>query len=49
MELDFQTAVFDKEKIRMGSAYEYVVKGGRDRFDALPAAFGGIRQIGVIG
>jgi hypothetical protein len=30
MELNFETSVFDKEKIQMGSAYEYIVKGGRD-------------------
>lgn len=49
MELDFQTKVFEKEKVRMGDAYEYVVKGGRDRFGRLKDAFSGIRQIGVIG
>ena len=49
MELDFQTKVFEKEKIRMGSAHEYVVKGGRDRFGRLKDAFCGIKQIGVIG
>ena len=49
MKLDFTTAVFEKEAIRMGDSTEYVVKGGRDRFGKLEAAFAGIAQIGVIG
>lgn len=28
---------------------QYIVKGGRDLFPLLPAAFNGIKQIGVIG
>lgn len=28
---------------------QYIVKGGRDLFPLLPAAFKGIKQIGVIG
>lgn len=49
MELNFNTTVFDKVKIQMGSACEYIVKGGRDKFDRLKTAFSGIKQIGVIG
>ena len=49
MELNFETKVFNKEKIQMGPACEYIVKGGRDKFDRLKTAFSGINQIGVIG
>ncbi|BAT90026.1 Ketol-acid reductoisomerase [Vigna angularis] len=47
--LDFETSVFRKEKINLAGHDEYIVKGGRDLFPLLPAAFKGIRQIGVIG
>jgi len=49
MNLDFSTNVFEKEKIRIGDAEEYVVRGGRHLFPLLPQAFAGIRQIGVLG
>nr|WP_308298884.1 ketol-acid reductoisomerase [Streptomyces sp. GESEQ-35] len=48
-ELDFETAVFDREYITLGGRREAIVRGGRHLFDRLPAAFEGVRQIGVIG
>jgi ketol-acid reductoisomerase len=48
-ELDFDTTVFDKEYISLSGSREAIVRGGRDLFDRLPAAFEGINQIGVIG
>lgn len=47
--LDFETSVFDKEYITLGDRREAIVRGGRQLFDRLPAAFEGVRQIGVIG
>ncbi len=49
MNLDFQTNVFQKEKIELGGTVEYIVRGGRHLFPLLPKAFEGIKQIGVIG
>lgn len=49
MTLDFQTQVFEKEKIVLGDTEEYIVRGGRHLFPLLPKAFEGIKQIGVIG
>jgi len=49
MNLDFDTKVFTKEKIRIGDTDEYVVRGGRHLFPLLPKAFEGIKQIGVLG
>ncbi len=49
MKFDFTTNVFKKEKVKMGPADEYIVRGGRDLFPLLPTAFKGIKQIGVIG
>lgn len=49
MSLDFQTNVFEKEKIVLGDTEEYIVRGGRHLFPLLPKAFEGIKQIGVIG
>jgi len=48
-ELDFETAVFDKEYIELGGRREAIVRGGRHLFDRLPTAFAGVNQIGVIG
>lgn len=48
-ELDFETHVFDKEYIAIADRREPIVRGGRHLFDRLPAAFEGVRQIGVIG
>ncbi len=49
MNLDFQTNVFEKEKIILGDTEEYIIRGGRHLFPLLPKAFDGIKQIGVIG
>ena len=49
MALDFQTKVFEKEKIVLGDTEEYIVRGGRHLFPLLPQAFDGIKQIGVLG
>ena len=49
MKLDFDSEIFKKEKIKLGSTEEYIVRGGRDLFPLLPKAFDGIKQIGVIG
>ncbi|KGE72237.1 ketol-acid reductoisomerase [Spirochaeta lutea] len=47
--LDFTTNVFEKEKISLAGTTEYIVRGGRHLFSKLPAAFEGIKTIGVIG
>src|SRR5512134_731773 len=49
MKLNFESSIFKKERIQVGDAEEYIVRGGRDLFPLLPKAFEGIRQIGVIG
>ncbi|KAL5989628.1 hypothetical protein ACLOJK_010521 [Asimina triloba] len=49
LDLDFETSVFKKEKVTLAGNDEYIVRGGRDLFPLLPAAFKGIKQIGVIG
>lgn len=49
MQLDFQTDVFDKEYIQLADRREAIVRGGRNLFSRLPAAFEGVDQIGVIG
>ncbi|MFB6720643.1 ketol-acid reductoisomerase [Kribbella sp. NPDC056345] len=47
--LDFETRIFDKETLTIGDRSESIVRGGRHLFDRLPAAFEGVRQLGVIG
>ncbi|PIA27271.1 hypothetical protein AQUCO_08100009v1 [Aquilegia coerulea] len=47
--LDFETSVFNKEKVTLAGHDEFIVRGGRDLFHLLPDAFKGIKQIGVIG
>ncbi|XP_060211425.1 ketol-acid reductoisomerase, chloroplastic-like [Lycium barbarum] len=47
--LDFETSVFNKEKVTLAGRDEYIVKGGRDLLKLLPDAFKGIKQIGIIG
>ena len=49
IDLDFDTKVFDKEHISVADRREPIVRGGRHLFDRLPAAFDGVRQLGVIG
>ncbi|GJR73397.1 ketol-acid reductoisomerase, chloroplastic-like protein [Tanacetum coccineum] len=39
--LDFETSVFNKEKINLDGYDEYIVRGGRDLFHLLPDAFKG--------
>ncbi|CAM8882708.1 unnamed protein product [Rhodiola kirilowii] len=46
---DFDTKVFNKEKISLAGYDEYIVRGGRNLFPLLPEAFKGVKQIGVIG
>ncbi|KAL2937370.1 Ketol-acid reductoisomerase chloroplastic [Bienertia sinuspersici] len=46
---DFESSVFQKEKITLSGNDEYIVRGGRNLFPLLPDAFKGIKQIGVIG
>src|SRR5262249_40411757 len=48
-EVAFNSTVFQKEKIVLGGAEEWIVRGGRHLFPLLPKAFAGIKQIGVIG
>ncbi|KAG8069306.1 hypothetical protein GUJ93_ZPchr0005g14856 [Zizania palustris] len=47
--LDFNTSVFNKEKVSLAGHEEYIVRGGRNLFPLLPEAFKGIKQIGVVG
>lgn len=49
MAVEFTSQVFDTEQLSFAGTTETVVRGGRDRFALLPAAFTGISQIGVIG
>ncbi|MBA2695946.1 MAG: ketol-acid reductoisomerase [Actinobacteria bacterium] len=47
--LDFTSQLFEKELIPIADRTEAIVRGGRHLFPLLPAAFEGVRQIGVIG
>ncbi len=49
MSLTFKSDVFSTETIKLAGTEELIVRGGRDRFNLLPKAFAGIKQIGVIG
>lgn len=49
MDVTFETDVFETEIIKLADTEEMIVRGGRDKFNLLPKAFEGIRQIGVIG
>lgn len=49
MQFDFETKVFEKEKIVLADTQEYIVRGGRHLFPLLPKAFEGVSRIGVIG
>lgn len=46
---DFNTKCFKKERIELADTVEYIVRGGRDVFSSLPAAFSSVKQVGVIG
>eukprot|EP00897_Mesotaenium_endlicherianum_P009340 jgi/Mesen1/8434/ME000475S07695 len=48
-EVEFESSIFNKEKVTMAGRDEYVVRGGRDLFPLLKEAFKGIKTIGVIG
>lgn len=43
--LDFKTDAFQKELVEFAGTKEYIVKGGRDKFSALPKAFEGISEV----
>ncbi|CAN0165166.1 unnamed protein product [Ectocarpus fasciculatus] len=45
--MEFDTKVFEKQRITLGGTEEDVVKGGRDLFELLPKAFEGIEKIGA--
>ncbi len=49
MKMDFESKIFEKEKLVLGDTEEYIVRGGRHLFSKLPQALDGIKQIGVIG
>lgn len=49
MSLDFESKVFEKERLELSGTVEYVVRGGRSLFPRLPKAFEGIKKIGIIG
>lgn len=46
---DFETKHFKKERIELAGTTEYIVRGGRDVFSALPGAFEKVKTVGVIG
>jgi ketol-acid reductoisomerase len=46
---NFDTRCFKKEPVTLGGTSEYIVRGGRKVFDCLPAAFEGVKKVGVIG
>jgi len=46
---DFDTKCFEKTKVVLAGAEEYIVKGGRDQFSRLDCALAGIKTVGVIG
>lgn len=46
---DFSTKHFIKEPINLAGTTEYIVRGGRDIFSSLPAAFASVKKVGVIG
>lgn len=47
--LDYNTKVFEKEKVDFAGHPEYIWRGGRDKFEKLPAAWANIKKVGVIG
>lgn len=46
---DFDTKVFEKEKVNLAGNDEYIVRGGRDKFPLLAKAWENVKQVGVIG
>ncbi|TME09929.1 MAG: ketol-acid reductoisomerase, partial [Chloroflexi bacterium] len=45
----FESQIFDVETIELDGVRESFLRGGRHLFKLLPRAFGGVKQIGVIG
>ena len=45
----FESRIFDVETIELDGVRESFLRGGRHLFKLLPRAFGGVKQIGVIG
>ena len=44
--LEFDTKVFEKEKVDFAGAEEFIYRGGRDKYKLLPQAFKGDRLAG---
>eukprot|EP00899_Mesostigma_viride_P027411 jgi/Mesvir1/7855/Mv11789-RA.2 len=47
--LNFESKVFEKEKLVLAGNTEYIVRGGRDKFHLLSKALAGVKVVGVIG
>ena len=47
--LEFDTKVFQKEKVEFAGFEEFIYRGGRDKLSKLPEAWKGIKTVGVIG
>ena len=47
--LEFDTKVFQKEKVEFAGFEEFIYRGGRDKLSKLPDAWKGIKTVGVIG
>ena len=47
--LEFDTKVFQKEKVEFAGFEEFIYRGGRDKLSKLPEAWKGIKSVGVIG
>ena len=47
--LEFDTKVFQKEKVDFAGHSEFIYRGGRDKYSLLPEAFQGFSKIGVVG
>eukprot|EP00217_Crustomastix_stigmatica_P013448 CAMPEP_0183792958 /NCGR_PEP_ID=MMETSP0803_2-20130417/2901_1 /TAXON_ID=195967 /ORGANISM="Crustomastix stigmata, Strain CCMP3273" /LENGTH=562 /DNA_ID=CAMNT_0026037327 /DNA_START=75 /DNA_END=1763 /DNA_ORIENTATION=- len=45
----FASDIFKVDTVEVAGETEYIVKGGRDKFDKLPQALVGIKNVGVIG
>ena len=43
--VDFDTKVFEKEKVVMAGDEEFIVRGGRDKFALLPEALKNIKKV----
>jgi len=49
LQMAFKSSIFETEEIQLAGTTETILRGGRDLFEKLPAAFEGIKSIGVIG